>query len=134
MPTNKDEGQPMTEAVTPLAPRAISLRDALAYLDVNRNWFNREVRPYVTEFRYGPQSVRFDRLELDAWFDEYKSRNGRPGQPIPKGDQLWDAKERQVSSNEEKSGISTKSSVSANSGCTFVERLAAERSKRQKKS
>lgn len=45
---------------------------------MDRNRFNREVRPHLTEVRIGVQGVAFDRLELDAWADDYKSRNGRP--------------------------------------------------------
>ncbi len=91
-----------------LIPRLIRLRDAPRYLGMDRNRFNAEVRPFLTEIPIGTQGVAFDRLDLDAWVDQYKSRNGRPGQP--KGDQLWDAKERQASTNVETSGILTKSS------------------------
>jgi hypothetical protein len=86
-------------------PRVIRLRDAPTYLGMDRNRFQTEVRPYVTEMPMGTQGVAFDRLELDDWLDDYKARNGRPGQPI--GDQLWDAKERQGSSNGPVSGTST---------------------------
>ncbi len=86
-------------------PRFIRLRDAPFYLGMDRNRFNIEVRPYLTEIPVGKQGVAFDRLYLDAWADEYKSRNGRPGQL--KGDMTWDAKERRVSTNAMGSGIST---------------------------
>ena len=89
--------------------RGIRLMDAPGYLGMDRNRFNAEVRPYLTEMRYGTQCVCFDRLDLDAWFDEYKSRNGRPGQP--KGERLWDAKERQGSSKGAPIGISTSKST-----------------------
>ncbi len=59
---------------------------------MDRNRFNLEVRPYVTEVRIGTQGIAFDRLELDAWADQYKSRNGRPGRV--QGERLWDATER----------------------------------------
>jgi integrase len=72
---------------------------------MDRNRFNSEVRPYLTEIPVGTQGIAFDRLELDAWVDHYKSCNGRPGQP--RGDQLWDARERQGSTNAVESGIST---------------------------
>lgn len=36
----------------------------------------------------GKQGIGFDRLELDAWFEDYKSRNGRPAR---KGEPPWDA-------------------------------------------
>ena len=44
---------------------------------MDRNRFNIEVRPHVTEIPIGSQGVAFDRLDLDDWADEYKSRNGR---------------------------------------------------------
>ncbi len=59
-----------------LLPRFIRLRDAPFYLGMDRNRFNVEVRPYVTEIPIGEQGVTFDRLDLDAWADDYKSRNG----------------------------------------------------------
>ena len=89
-----------------LLPRLIRLRDAPLYLGMDRNRFCNEVRPYVTEIPIGKQGVAFDRLDLDAWVEDYKSCNGRPGQL--KGDQLWDVKERQDSSKDPVSGISTK--------------------------
>ena len=59
-------------------PRDLRFRDAPHYLGMDRNRFNAEVRPYVTEVPIGKQGIGFDRLELDAWFEDYKSRNGRP--------------------------------------------------------
>ena len=53
-------------------------RDAPRYLGMDRNRFNAEVRPYLTEIPIGKQGIGFDRLELDAWVDDYMSRNGRP--------------------------------------------------------
>ena len=93
-----------------ILPRVIRLRDAPSYLGMDRNRFNAEVRPFVTEINYGTQCVAFDRLELDAWLDEYKSRNGRPGQQ-PKGERPWDVKERQGSLKGPVSGTSTSKST-----------------------
>ena len=59
---------------------------------MDRNRFNRSVRPYVVVIPIGKQGIAFDRLELDAWADQYTQRNGRPG--LPTGDRIWDAKER----------------------------------------
>lgn len=61
-----------------LQPRVIRFRDAPGYLGMDRNRFNREVRPNVHEIRIGKQGIGFDRLDLDAWFDDYMSRNERP--------------------------------------------------------
>jgi hypothetical protein len=76
---------------TDILPRVVRFRDAPFYLGMDRNRFNAEVRPYLTEVSIGTQGIGFDRLELDAWFEDYKSRNGRPGRA--KGGQLWDANE-----------------------------------------
>ena len=59
-------------------PRFIRLRDAPPYLGMDRNRFNIEVRPYITEIPIGAQGIAFDRLEIDAWADQYKVCNGRP--------------------------------------------------------
>ena len=75
---------------TAIAPRLIRFRDAPHYLGMDRNRFNAEVRPYLTEVPVGKQGVGFDRLELDAWFEDYKSRNGRPAR---KGANTWDARD-----------------------------------------
>ena len=56
-----------------IQPRLIRLRDAPAYLGMDRNRFNREVRPALLEIRIGRQGVAFDRLEMDAWVDHYIS-------------------------------------------------------------
>src|SRR3990172_5934208 len=63
-----------------MSPRIIRLRDAPAYLGMDKNRFNREVRPHLHEKRMGQQGVAFDRLELDAWADRYFGGSGRSGQ------------------------------------------------------
>ena len=60
-----------------LLPRIIRLRDTPNYLGMDRNRFNTEVRPYLTNIPIGRQGIAFDRLELDAWVEDYISRNGR---------------------------------------------------------
>jgi hypothetical protein len=84
---------------------------------MDRNRFNAEVRPYVTEVPIGTQGIGFDRLELDAWFEDYKSRNGRPAQ---KGAMTWDANEYPASS----CGLGAGTSTSASSGGEFAKALA----------
>ena len=56
-----------------MQPRILRFRDAPSYLGMDRNRFNAEVRPYLTEIPIGKQGIGFDRLELDAWVDDYKS-------------------------------------------------------------
>jgi hypothetical protein len=45
---------------------------------MDRNRFNAEVRPFIKTIPIGRQGIAFDRLELDAWVEDYVSRNGRP--------------------------------------------------------
>jgi len=74
------------DRTSPILPRLIRLRDAPGYLGMDRNKFNADVRPHLTEVPLGPQAIAFDRLELDAWVDEYIQCNGRR----PKAEQLED--------------------------------------------
>jgi predicted DNA-binding transcriptional regulator AlpA len=61
-----------------ILPRLIRLRDVPHYLGMDPNRFNAEVRPYLIEIPIGKQGIAFDRIDLDAWVDEYKNRCGRP--------------------------------------------------------
>src|SRR5262245_7835942 len=100
-----------------ILPRIIRFREAPRYLGMDRNRFNAEVRPHLTEIPVGKQGIGFDRLELDAWVEDYKSRNGRPGRS--KGVKSWDARRSPASSCEPGSGTST----SASSGGEFAAAL-----------
>jgi hypothetical protein len=111
------------EGYVELLPRIIRFRDAPFYLGMDRNRFNAEVRPYLTEIPIGTQGIGFDRLELDAWVEDYKSRNGRPAR---KGERTWDANEYPASSCGPGFGIST----SASSGGEFAKALAQLSSKK----
>ena len=107
-----------------LLPRLIRLRDAPRYMGMDRNRFNHAVRPFVTEIPIGFQGVAFDRLELDAWADDYMARNGRPGRP--QGGRLWGEREYRAYDNGTASGIST----NASAGGEFaraVEQLTSKR-------
>ena len=107
-----------------ILPRLIRYRDAPTYLGMDRNRFNAEVRRSITEIPIGIQGIAFDRLELDAWADQYKACNGRPGR---KKGSIWDEKERRVSTNVAVSGTST----SALAGGEFVRALTRLASKKQ---
>ena len=77
----------------PFLPRLIRLRDAPLYLGMDRNRFNKKVRPGITEIPIGEQGIAFDRLEMDTWVDQYKACNGRPSHT--KGVMMkWDKKDR----------------------------------------
>src|SRR6266478_3405895 len=92
-----------------LAPRLLRLRDAPRYLGMDKNRFNREVRPCVTVIPIGIQGVAFDRLDLDAWADEHKRRNGCPAAQSERT-KPRETIERQVSPSAVGSGKSTKCS------------------------
>ena len=51
-----------------LQPRVVRFRDAPSYLGMDRNRFNAEVRPFLTEVPIGTQGIGFDRLERPADF------------------------------------------------------------------
>ena len=70
----------------PTLPRLLRARDAPFCAGMDRNKFNRELRPYLTEIPLGTQAIAFDRLELDALIDEYIECNGRR----PKASKLED--------------------------------------------
>src|SRR5438876_272379 len=70
-----------------ILPRIIRLRDAPDYLGMNKNYFNADVRPCLTEIPIGDKGVGFDRLELDTWVAYTKNSSGRPA----KRRILWDA-------------------------------------------
>ena len=107
-----------------LQPRIVRFRDAPSYLGMDRNRFNAEVRQHVTEIPIGTQGIGFDRLELDAWVDDYVARNGRPAR---KGAKAWDANISPVSSCGPEIGTST----SASAGGEFAKALELVTSKRR---
>jgi len=57
-------------------PRLIRLRDAPAYLGMNKNYFNAHVRRSIPEISIGKRGIAFDRLDLDAWVMHYKQCSG----------------------------------------------------------
>ena len=49
-------------------PRFLRLRDAPAYLGMDKNRFNREVRRHLTQIPIGKQGIAFDRLLVASRF------------------------------------------------------------------
>ena len=88
-----------------LLPRMLRLRDVPTYLGMDRNRFNAEVRPSLTEIQIGEQGIAFDRFELDAWVDEYISAHGR--RTSSQGENAWQGRRRPDSSNAQACGTST---------------------------
>src|SRR5580704_1259401 len=116
-------------AALTITPRFMRLRDAPRYLGMDKNRFNREVRTRLTNIPIGTQGVAFDRLELDAWAEDYIRRNGRPA---AERSRPWDEviDECQDSSFVEESGTSTKSSTER----AFAKALAHATSRKPKRS
>ena len=111
---------------THLLPRLIRLKNAPEYLGMDRHRFNQEVRPNLTEIPIGSHGVAFDRLDLDAWVEQYKRRSGRPAAYNHRSMEIWDENEHQVSTNVGKSGKLTKKSLDAD----FAKALALVNSKK----
>jgi len=106
-----------------LLPRLVRFRDAPAYLGMDRNRFNREVRPHLTNIPIGQQGIAFDRLELDAWVEDYISRNGRPAERS----ETWDAENHLASRKEVEFGGSTRESKDTGEWQKAVARLVSRR-------
>ena len=104
--------------------RLYRLRDAPAYLGMDVNRFNVEVRPYLTEIPIGSQGIAFDRLEMDAWTDEYIARNGRPAERR----RLWDVENQQDSRKEAEFGGLTSRSMETG-WSKAVERVTSQKRK-----
>lgn len=92
-----------------ILPRFIRIRDAPFYLGMDKNRFNQEVRPSLTEIKIGQQGIAFDRIELDAWADDYVRRVGKPGKKKHDIEKSSWQRKQPVSPNEAASGTSTRS-------------------------
>ncbi|MDX1487414.1 MAG: hypothetical protein R3268_04385 [Acidiferrobacterales bacterium] len=116
-----------TRRLALLLPRLVRFRDAPHYLGMDRNRFNVEVRPGLTEIPIGRQGIAFDRLELDAWVDDYVSRNGRPAaaRRTP-----WDVEERRASPDEVGSGTLINTSRDTDAFARALARVDSRRPKR----
>jgi hypothetical protein len=69
----------MSSGLLLILPRVIRQMHAPGYLGIDRNKFDAEVRPTLTEIPLGKRAIGYDRLELDAWADAYIAARGRPG-------------------------------------------------------
>ncbi len=103
--------------------RFVRLRDAARYLGMDKNRFNVDVRPFLTEIPIGVQGIAFDRLELDAWADDYKAVRGRP----PEKEALCLEEECRVSPIVVASGTSISESKDTGGFQKAVERIALAR-------
>lgn len=64
--------------------KVIRLEFAPGYLGMNKNKFNKDVRPFLNELYFGDRSVGFNRTELDKWVDN-QTRTEESDEPFP-----WD--------------------------------------------
>jgi len=64
-----------------LPPRLIRFKNITLYTGFDRNRFNREMRPSLTEIKIGVQGIAFDRLEVDQWIDDYIENSTKPTDP-----------------------------------------------------
>jgi hypothetical protein len=98
-------------------PRAIRASEAHKYLGMDRNRFNKEVKPHLVSVPIGTQGVAYDRFDLDAWWEDYKRRNGRLGALYKQGEEQWVEQQQRgledVPTKQVAFGTSTKLSTAA---------------------
>lgn len=68
----------MNNSKTPwlFPPRWIRVGAAPMYLSIDRNRFNALIRPMLTQIELGPQTIVFDRLEIDEVSETLKELYG----------------------------------------------------------
>ncbi|AWN72366.1 hypothetical protein A6J39_017300 [Legionella anisa] len=115
-------------SISYVLPRLIRLRDAPSYLGMDRHRFNEAVRPNLIEIPIGTQGVAFDRLDLDAWVDDYKQCSGRPAATNRRSLDKWDENEHRGS----KSVVGSGSLIKRSSDADFAKALVLATSKRPK--
>jgi hypothetical protein len=97
-------------------PRVIRAKDAPAYLGMDRNRFQKEIKPYLLAVAIGSQGIGYDRIDMDLLWEQYKRRNGRPGALYKEGEGQWEEAQRGsvgAPTRQAVSGISTRSSTAA---------------------
>ena len=99
---------------------------------MDRNRFNRDVKPYLVAVPIGTQGLGYDRLDLDEWWEEYKSLYGQPGALFKtKGEAQWEKECQDFTAdrtNQVAFGTSTKSST-ASAFAKAVERATKKKRK-----
>jgi len=106
-----------------MQPRFIRLTKASGYLGMDKNRFNVEVRPYLTEIPIGSQGIAFDRLELEAYADYHKQVHGRP----PERRAPWEESVGQGSANAESTGTLRKPSTDTGSMSRLARQIIEKR-------
>ena len=89
-----------------MQPRGIRISQAHTYLGIGRKVFDTHVRPKLTLIEWAPKTITVDRLELDAVWEDTKSRIGRPAS-AQRRTEPWDDQPRPDSTSAVESGTST---------------------------
>ncbi|MET0002067.1 MAG: hypothetical protein ABW087_00370 [Candidatus Thiodiazotropha sp.] len=63
-------------------------KNAPAYLAMDRNRFNKEIRPHMLEVKMGEQGIAYYRKHLDSIAEAYVSTHGKPNKQYE--EELWD--------------------------------------------
>ena len=90
---------------------------------MDKNRFNAEVRPFLTEIPIGTQGVAFDRLELEDFADYHKAVHGRP----PARRAPWEKSVGQGSASAESTGTLRKPSTDSESMSRRARRIIERR-------
>ena len=109
-----------------LLSRVIRLKDAPAYLGMNKNRFNEQVRPRVTIIPIGKQGIGFDRGELDDWLKDYKDCHGISSAINGRRAKQWQVLSDPAYTKEERFGISKSRSLE----CAFDKALTLSTQRR----
>ena len=119
------------EVMNNIQPRLIRHKNAPDFFGVSRSFFDKYIRPFLTEVRWGdsPQSgVSYDVLEMHALADNIVERNERP---VKKGENdIWDAK--QLVSSSSNAGVPQTGTLKGHSSKDELDKaLALHRKKKQ---
>ena len=121
-----------TNLVDKYAAKIIRLSDAPSYLGVNKNKFNRDIRPLLHELALGDRSVGFNRSELDNFIDKQTDQDTtkelEPWELPPKNGTA-----RLASSSGETSGTSSARSATPKLDAAFKQVTADKQKKSMRK-
>jgi hypothetical protein len=79
-----------------ILPRFIRATNAPHYLGMCKDVFASDAKPHLKAIRIGKRGVGYDRLDLDAFADDYKARNGLP-EENQNGGLEWEPQEQRES-------------------------------------
>ena len=122
-------------ALEKIQPRFVRQKDAPEFFGVSRGFFNKFIRPSLTEIWLGenPQSgIVFDLFQLNEFADRLVERSERPAR---KGEEPWDAKIENRDCTSSKGPAQNSGMFKAHSSANELERaLKLSQEKRRKSS